>query len=167
MRTRSHTIALLAIMAAMLLIPTQVEARRGIVVINHGETVKEIGVVADEHVAEVREAIGTVPSVGFVHEGFGLFWLNIWTWNGRYCLYADDQYWELEPEQAATLLGTPEQQLSSPLFYRFPPGLLVLTVIVILIGVAKGFEEAVQYLNGEGVPVDQAQKNLVSMIEGI
>jgi len=28
-----------------------------------------------------------------------------------------------------------------------------------------GFEEAVQYLNGEGVPFDQAQKNLLAMIE--
>jgi hypothetical protein len=205
----------MTVLAATLLIPSQVEARRGIVIINHGEEIKEIGPVADEYVADVREATGTLATVGFIHDGFGIFWLNIWTWNGRYCLYANDQYWELDPEQAATLLGTPEARLSGPFFYRFPPGLLVLIAIVALIGVAKisslrrekqlehlfqderyqralrliedrttpaiegseivdersafnqGFEEAVQYLNGEGVPVGQAQKNLVSLIEVI
>jgi hypothetical protein len=209
------TLALVAVLAVAPWIPTQVEAGRGIVVITQGEDIKEIGAVADEYVAEVREVTGTVPTVGFIHEGFGLFWLNVWTWDGRYCLYADDQYWEIEPAQAATLLGIPESQLSSPFFYRVPPGLLVLIAIAILIGIAKvfslrrekqleqlfqderyqraltlindrtaatnegteigdekaaferGFEEAVQYLNGEGVPVAQAQQNLVSMIEVI
>jgi len=92
MRIRSHTITLLAILAALLLIPTHAEAGRGIVIINHGEDIKEIGAVVDEHAADVREATGADPAVGFIHDGFGLFWLNIWTWNGRYCLYAGDQY---------------------------------------------------------------------------
>ena len=32
---------------------------------------------------------------------------------------------------------------------------------------AKGFEDAVNYLNGEGVPADQARENLVTMIDVI
>jgi len=215
MRRSGNTVALLTVLTAVLLIPTRAEARMGIVIFNHGEDIKEIGAVVDEHVEDVREATGTSPSVGFIHDGFGLFWLNVWTWNGRYCLYEGDQYWELEPAYAALLLGVAQSELSSPLFYRFPPGLFALVGIGVLIGVAKifsvrrekalgrlfederyrraldlirertaastedekavdddaafakGFEDAVNYLNGEGVPADQARENLVTMINVI
>ena len=103
---------------------------RGLVIINHGEDIVDIGEVAEEHKESVRTEIGGDAKIGYIHNAFGVFWLNIWTWDGRYCLYLNDQYWELEPEQAATLLGQPDRALRNPLFYTFPPGLLVLIAIV-------------------------------------
>ena len=68
--------------------------------------------------------------MGFIHQAFGLFWLDIWTWEGRFCLYRDDQYWEIDAEQAAVLLGKPVDKLfGKPIFYTLPPGLLVLIAI--------------------------------------
>jgi hypothetical protein len=108
--------------------PSNVEAG-GLLVYNHGEDIVEIGNVVEEEKSAVQEATGKDVAVGYIHNAFGLFWLNIWTWDGRFCLYTGDQYWEIEPEQAAMLLNVPVDSLQKPLFYRFPPGLIVLLAI--------------------------------------
>ena len=117
------------LLAIAFLLPGSAEAR-GVVVFNHGEDIVDIGEVAEEHKESVRTEIGGDAKIGYIHNAFGVFWLNIWTWDGRYCLYLNDQYWEFEPEQAATLPGQPDRALRNPLLYTFPPGLLVLIAIV-------------------------------------
>lgn len=113
-------------------LPTPADARRGSAVFSHGAVISHVGEPTDEQAQVVRAEIGTDASVGFVHDAFGVFWLDLWTWNGRYCLFEDDRYWELSAERAAALLGRSPGELREPLFYTFPPGLLA------LLGVAAG-----------------------------
>lgn len=126
----------LVVLALVLLYPSRADARRGgIIVITHGEVVKHVGDVVDDLKAEVREATGSaaVPSVGFVYSAFGVFWLDFWTWDGKYCLYSGDTYWDLDPEQSAELLGISQSELSKPFVYTCPPGLLVVLGIGALV----------------------------------
>jgi len=151
--------------------------------------------------------------VRYIHQRFGLFYLDLWTWDGRYRLVSGEQYWNLEPQQAAELLGISIGVLSTPLLYRLPPGLgIVILVRAIFAGVKirersttnklqalsddaryqraldlikkrtkaphgettdepvaeeasqRGFDDAVTYLTGEGIPDSEARTNLQSMI---
>ncbi len=111
------------------LLPSEAEARRGIAIINYGDTVKTIGPVAEPGQLP-PEASGA--QVGYVHNRFGLFWLDVWTWDGRYCLFQNDSYWEIEPEQAAAALGVSVDQLTKPMLYRVPPGLVAVLVLVVV-----------------------------------
>ena len=116
---------------------TDAEARRGIVLINHGDAIKEIGSVSDEHRQAIIDEIGVTPQVGFIHQRFGLFYLDLWTWDGRYCMFSGEQYWELNPEQAAELLGLSVADLQTPLLYRMPPGLGIAVLVVAIFAAVK------------------------------
>lgn len=129
MRAAMKQTLLPMLLAIAFLVPGSAESR-GLVVITHGEDITEIGEVVDEHKEAIKAELGGDAKIGFIHEAFGVFWLNIWTWDGQNCIYLNDQYWEVEPEQAATLLGQPDSTLRNPVFYTFPPGLLVLIAIV-------------------------------------
>jgi hypothetical protein len=89
------------VVAVACLAATEAEARRGFVLINHGDAIEELGPVIEEHRQAIREETGVNSQVGFIHQRFGLFYLDRWTWDGRYCLFSGDQYWESQPEQAA------------------------------------------------------------------
>lgn len=136
MHSWNRNVAIVIVFAGAFLLSSPAEAK-GFFLITYGEKIVDVGVVAEEHREAMREEFGADPSVGFIHNGFGLFWLNIWTWDGRYCAYQGDQYMELEPQQAAMLLGVPLNQLRKPIFYRFPPGLLILIVIVAIYATHK------------------------------
>ncbi|MFO0926633.1 MAG: hypothetical protein U0736_06275 [Gemmataceae bacterium] len=57
-------------------------------------------------------------------EGF-----DLWTWGGRWVLFAGTEYWPLTDAQLNELLGAEQAaSLGRPLRYTFPPGLLVLLV---------------------------------------
>ena len=58
---------------------------------------------------------------------------DLWTWDGKYCLYHGDNVWELTPEDAAGLLGVKVDDLGKPLLYRIPLGILI------LLGLGVGF----------------------------
>jgi hypothetical protein len=106
---------------ALCLSPSSARAR-GVIVITHGDTVSHLGDVAPEHRGQGLPA----TAVGFKYSSFGVFWLDLWTWGGQYCLYQGHTYWELSPAQAAQLLNKSEADLGKPFLYRFPPGLLIL-----------------------------------------
>lgn len=125
MRSRTRWAAPLLVVGAVVLIPSKAEA--GAIVYHYGEDVVELGEIAEEHREAMAAELGGQAKVGYIHNAFGLFWLDIWTWDGRYCLYRDTEYWEIDAEQAAALLGTGKAK--KPLFYTFPPGLLVLVGI--------------------------------------
>jgi len=107
------------------------KAQGGIpILITSGESIKHVGDVAPKLSAEIRQATGSNPSVGFHYSYFGVFWLGLWTWNGQYCFYNGNKYWLLSDAQAAAALDTTESQLHHPILYTFPPGLTVLIVVV-------------------------------------
>ena len=126
------TLSLFALTIAALL-PAQAEARRGIILITSGDTIKHVADVAAEMKPVIREVTGSSVEykVGYLHERIGVFWIDLWTWGGEYVLYdeSEQDLWELDAEETAAIMGTTPDKLSTPLFYSFPPGLLALGVI--------------------------------------
>jgi len=96
------------------------------IVYSYGDVLWPIGDIADDQIDRVSDEIGSDASVGFIFTAFSIFWLNVWTWDGRFCLFKDESYWEVSPERAATLLGQQPGELREPFLYTFPLGLLVL-----------------------------------------
>jgi len=115
--------------AAMLLAPSQAEARRKLVFITHGDAIEELADVPTQFRIELQQATGAKEplKVGYFYSGFGVFGLDIWTWGGTYCLTADDTYWPLTDEQMIKLLG---HAPSRPWNYSYPPGLFLLGVLI-------------------------------------
>jgi hypothetical protein len=106
--------------------------RGGILLITTGETVKDIGEVSQSMKARVAEGTGQAGElrVGLLHNRFGLFWVDIWTWGPKYVLYDDnDQVWELTKEEAATLMGVEPDAVGKPIFFTIPPGLVVIGLL--------------------------------------
>ena len=60
--------------------------------------------------------------VGYKYGYWGVFWIDLWTHDGTYCLYEGDRYKPIEPAEAARLLGKSEGELSKPFLYRVPLG---------------------------------------------
>lgn len=124
----------LMVVAVLLLRPATAEARpRGIVLITHGDTIQTVGEVSAESKAEVRQATGTNPQVGYCYSFFGIFWLDIWTWDGTYCLFEGDQCWVLDESDAEQIC---EGGVSKPILYTFPPGLMILVGLAAVLTVA-------------------------------
>jgi hypothetical protein len=74
--------------------------------------------------------------VGFFYQHFGLFWLDIWSWSGKYTVYnhVKEQHYEISDADAAALLGIDEKKLSKPLSYHIPWGtVLILGLLAIRI----------------------------------
>ena len=130
--------ALLPLMALTItsLLPSTAEARRGLVLITTGNTIKHVADVADDMKPVVRSVTGTSVDyhVGYLHERIGVFWIDLWTWGGEYVLYDDSEQdlWSLDAEQTAAIMGATPDELSKPIFYTFPPGLLALGAIGIV-----------------------------------
>jgi hypothetical protein len=111
---------------------------KGIILITHGDSISHLGEVARDR------RVGDLPStaVGFKYSYFGVFWLDLWTWDGTYCLYKDNTYWELTPADAAYLLNKSEAELSKPFPYHVPLGLLILVPLVVGGLLLKVFEKS-------------------------
>lgn len=95
------------------------------VLITQGSTINHVGDVP----AELKQALPADfggAAVGFHYSYFGVFWLDLWTWDGTFCLYAGKKYMALTPAEAAARLDKPESELSTPFLYRFPLGLMIL-----------------------------------------
>jgi hypothetical protein len=99
------------------------------IVINHGDTVAKLGDVSAEDRAQFPQ--NTV--IGYKYSRFGVFWMDLWTWGGEYCLYDGNRIGPLTPEQCAALLKIDVNRLSKPWFYRFPLGLIILGGIVAIL----------------------------------
>ena len=98
------------------------EARRGgggIVVINTGDDIVHIRDLDPE----VGAAIG-YTKLGYRYQRFGLFWLDLWRWDGEFVVYEGLTYVPLSDEELASLGGA-----STPWRYRLPDGFLILAAI--------------------------------------
>ena len=67
-------------------------------------------------------------------EHFGLFWLDIWSWGGKYTVYnkLQDVPYLVSNAEAAALLGINESQLTKPLSYHLPWGLVIIVGLMLL-----------------------------------
>ncbi|MEQ8210656.1 MAG: hypothetical protein RH917_12570 [Lacipirellulaceae bacterium] len=107
--------------------------RRGLILITTGHTIKNIGPIPAESAQMVRESVGNKNyEVGLQHNRFGIFWLDLWTWEPEYVLYDPDNEEDggiIEPSFAAEILQVEESDLPKPFFYSVPPGLVALIVL--------------------------------------
>lgn len=126
--------------AALLLGAGQAQAKRVPKLYTFGPANSEVGPVKAGTLAaqpaEVRtpfEALG-VDTVGFHYQHFGLFWLDIWSWSGRYTVYnkMHDVPYPVTNAQAAALLGIKESELKKPLSYHIPWGLVIIVALALL-----------------------------------
>src|SRR5437879_1028643 len=115
---------------AFLGLPSGAEAK--IILITHGDTVKHLGDVRTDPQVKLP-----ADKVGFKYSHFGIFWLDLWTWGGEYCLYAEKEYWPIPEELAAALLQPSGATPGKPFFYRVPPGLAIVVFLVALGLIAK------------------------------
>jgi hypothetical protein len=123
---------ILIAVAAMFIAAGQAQAaRRGFKLITAGETVDVIGQAKPDVLAKFGPGASAYPKVGFKYDFAGLFWLDIWNWDGAYALTDGTHYAipTLTKEQAAELLGTTPDKLGKPFNYRFP---YLLDIIVVL-----------------------------------
>ena len=72
---------------------------KGLMIINTGDDVKEVSDIKDEIRAEVEADTAPGVKIGFMYSRFGVFWLDIWRWSGKFVLYQGTTVWEA-PEEA-------------------------------------------------------------------
>jgi hypothetical protein len=76
--------------------------------------------------------------VGYKYSYAGVFWLDIWTWDGEFCVYKggglmdDTSYVSIDKATAAELMGKTEDQIGIPFVYRFPLLLLILGGVAVV-----------------------------------
>jgi hypothetical protein len=103
------------------------------IVYGWGEEVAHVAALPGDARDGVRRELGKDVAIGYFYKRFHIFWLDLWTWDGRHVLYAGNECWELPPDAWAEILGATEsQKLGKPILYRFPLGLTILVGLVVL-----------------------------------
>jgi len=123
---RSLSLVLPALALATVTLSAEEVQAKGIMIITHGESVLHYADLPTEVRANLKTETGHDLNVGYLYSHFGIFWLDLWTWDGQYCLYEGDDVLRLTPEQVAEVMSTTPDKLGKPLLYTFPLGLLIL-----------------------------------------
>ena len=120
---------------------TPAEARRGgVVVINTGDDITHVRDLSPEVAAQVGYS-----KLGYHYERFGLFWFDLWRWDGEFVIYEGSTYVSLDDDNL-TLVGGG----SVPWSYHLPDGLLITVAALYLafIGRRKRSVKATLYITG-------------------
>jgi hypothetical protein len=115
--------------AATLSWPTTSLAAK-LVLITRGDSFSHLGELRTKN-QPVQLAPHGGMSVGFKYSYVGVFWLDLWRYDGEYCLYRDKEYVPIPKELAATFMDVKEDEISEPFFYHLPPGLIIVGVLVV------------------------------------
>lgn len=153
MRLFVRPLLLLVFLACLSLTPRRSEAKIPFL-ITYGDSISQLGPLPVDKKEILEKVTRPGAEVGYKYSYFGLFFLDLWTWGGEYCLFHEKSFWSLKPEQAAELLGVPVEKLPKPFFYRFPSLLSVLVLGIlglIILGrfVKSDEEEAVELMKDE------------------
>ena len=72
--------------------------------------------------------------MGYKYYRFHVYWCDLWTGSGEYCIYDADGHEPLgsDPAEAARKLGIPESSLHRPIFYLFPFGWVLIGGFVLV-----------------------------------
>ena len=128
---RHSMLRALPLMAPVLLLlgPDDALARKRVPpLITQGEAIKHLADVPDDRKPEARRIAGIHADIGYRHQHVGVLWLDLWSWDGEYCLYQGTSSWDLTPSQAASLLGISQAELRKPILYSVPIGLVALLI---------------------------------------
>ena len=116
--------------------PQSVEAARGVpiaIIWGQSEEIAHVGDLPAGVRGEVSRELGSDVAIGFFYKRAHLFWLSVWTWDGQHVLYNGDAYWVPPPDAWKKLLGADgAANLPTPIYYRFPLGLDVAGVLLLL-----------------------------------
>lgn len=131
---------LILVFAALLIGTGEVQAKRVPKLYTFGPANSEMGPIKQgtleaqpSEVSGPLKALG-VDTVGFNYQHFGLFWLDIWSWGGKYTVYnkLNEAYYPVTDAQAAAFLGIKESELKKPLSYHLPWGLVIILGLALL-----------------------------------
>ena len=105
------------------------EARRGggIVVINTGDAIEHVRDLDSDAARELGYS-----KLGFRYTRFGLFWLDLWRWDGEFVVYEGSTYVPITDDELETLGGA-----WVPLRYHLPEGLLIIVAGIYLLVVGR------------------------------
>ena len=118
------------VVSSVLMAPSRAEARKGFILITTGDDISKVADVPAQLAPVVKQLTGAAnPEIGYKYSMFGIFFLNIWTWDGDYVIYEGDTFWDLGTEGAAQMLGVGVDKLKKPFFYSMPPGLIILMLL--------------------------------------
>lgn len=137
-------LAFLAVFSASFFSASEAHARRGIILITSGDTIAHVENIPEQNVELAMEATGHPVRVGYHYSSVGVFWLDVWTYDGEFCLYYGNSRWALEEETAQVLLGKSLSELDKPLLYRFPPFLVIVGVLLGALVIGGGIQHAVK-----------------------
>lgn len=130
--TRFRLLFLLITAATFGMGTQEAQAKKGLLLITHGDTITEIGDVKEP---PVHQGI-TYSKIGFHYDYFGVFWLDLWNWGGEYVIYdglKEDAHGSvISKEEAAAFMGVEESKFGSPLNYKFPYGLDIILALGLL-----------------------------------
>jgi hypothetical protein len=115
------------------LAPSAAEAR-GLVIINTGDDVMEIGDVKAESRAEVEAATEPGVKVGVKYNRFGIFWIDLFRWDTSFVLFHGNTFYDIPEADLAEVSAVP---LKKPFTATIPPGLIGLGVILLIFIVVK------------------------------
>ena len=107
------------------------DAKRGIpIVYGTGDEIKEVGPIAKKKRKWANKKFSPGVKIGFYYERFHIFFLDVWTWNGKFVVFNDKGYSEPNPKQWRYMLGkSGTAKLSKPFGYFAPTGLIILVVL--------------------------------------
>lgn len=154
--TRTPLLPLLLALFTLFAGAGNAHARRGFLLITHGDAISDLGRVKPEFQELVEQDRGpALDRVGFKYGYFGFFWLDLWNWDGEYCVYTGKTFHPVSKAVAAQMLGQSESALSTPLNYRFPAGLFTLLglgLIKMLPGMMSGKNRVPEFKQWEPSP---------------
>lgn len=113
--------------------PSAAEAK-GLVIINTGDDVMEIGDVKAESRADVESATEPGVKVGVRYSRFGIFWIDFFRWDTTFVLFHKTTFWEVPEADLAEVSAVP---LKKPFTATIPPGLIGLGIALVLFILVK------------------------------
>jgi len=101
------------------------------IIFGNGEEMTEMGELPSEVSRDVENELGTRVTVAFLYEHVHVYYLDVWTWNGRYVLHSGNKYWEPGSDKWQKMIGgEPSDKYGKPILYRIPLLTALLSVIV-------------------------------------
>jgi hypothetical protein len=106
-------------------------AGKGFLLITTGDEIRKVADLKPEFKEMADQELGPGIEVGYKYQHFGLFFLEVWAWDGKYVLFRDDEYWDPPEAEVAEMAGVSSvNDLGKPWQYTFKPGLLIIVVLI-------------------------------------
>ncbi len=131
---RGYIILFALTLFLLLATPTEVSARKGIFLIfGSGESITDVQEVAPAARQHLPAGTPKDYRIGFFYKRFHIFFLSLWTYEGKYVVYSGDRYIPITAQELKNLTGKSEDEHGKPFFYTIP------VVIFLIILAAIGF----------------------------